>query len=276
MSGDSTTRMSSVLGPTAVVIGNVKGAGDLEIRGRVQGSVAVVGRISIADSGVVLGDVEAIQISVAGEVRGSLVAQDGVAIASSGRVEGDIAAPRVGIEAGARVRGHLRTGGELPDRSEHLKPMLTPDKHASQQSAGKPVVDAPRRAPVIEQAVIEQAVIEQAITEPAVSRPAVIEPSVVGPTTFDAASTTPPIAAAPSSSDSKGAPASSEYSAGRTRKSKRPRPPFAGSGGESPPQQRSVPQHKAAAQTPRERPRGPAGPPRVPTFEKGVKPRSRS
>src|SRR6478735_8556572 len=121
MTGENTARMSSVLGPSAVVLGNVKGSGDLEVRGRVQGSIALSGRVHIAECGVVLGDVEAVHISVAGEIRGNVLAQDGVLVASSGRVEGDIVAPRVGIEAGARVHGQLRTGGEFGERSELLQ-----------------------------------------------------------------------------------------------------------------------------------------------------------
>jgi len=106
-------KMSSVLGETAVVIGNVTGVGDLEIRGRVQGSVSLTGRVLVAESGTVQGGIEATDIAIAGEVRGDLTASDGVEVQASGRVEGNIEAPRVGIEAGARVRGMLRTGVEL-------------------------------------------------------------------------------------------------------------------------------------------------------------------
>jgi cytoskeletal protein CcmA (bactofilin family) len=114
MSEERTARMSSVLGETGVVIGNVEGIGDLEIRGRVQGSISLNGRVLIAETGSVLGNVEATHIAVAGEVRGGLNAKDGVEVQAQGRVEGNVEAPRVGIEAGARVRGMLRTGGELP------------------------------------------------------------------------------------------------------------------------------------------------------------------
>ncbi len=114
MVDEKTTKMSSVLGETSVVVGNVNGSGDLEIRGRVQGSVTIDGRVLISETGVVLGGVEATHVAVAGEIRGDLTARDGVEVQAQGRVEGNIEAPRVGIEAGARVRGMLRTGGDLP------------------------------------------------------------------------------------------------------------------------------------------------------------------
>lgn len=114
MTDDRKARMTSVLGETAVVVGNVRGLGDLEIRGRVQGSVELQGRVLVAASGVVLGDVEATTIIVSGEVRGDLTARETVLIEGSGQVEGNITAPRVGVETGARVHGNLRTGEAVP------------------------------------------------------------------------------------------------------------------------------------------------------------------
>jgi cytoskeletal protein CcmA (bactofilin family) len=101
--------MSSVLGETGLVLGNVGGNGDLEVRGRVQGDVILQGRCAVGDGGTVLGRIEATFIAIAGTVRGDLLAADGVSISASATVEGNIEAPRVEIEAGALVRGQLRT-----------------------------------------------------------------------------------------------------------------------------------------------------------------------
>ena len=106
--------MSSVLGVTALVLGNVQGQGDFEVRGRVQGDIVLDGRVLVAAGGLVLGTIEALQITVSGTVRGDLIAEDGVEISGSGQVEGNVSSPRVAIEAGAKVRGHLRTGEESP------------------------------------------------------------------------------------------------------------------------------------------------------------------
>ncbi len=110
MSDERKSHMSSIIGETAVVIGNVSGHGDLEIRGKVQGSIELIGRVLIAEGGIVLGNIEAGTITVSGEVRGDLSASDGIVIQASGEVEGNLLAPRVGVEPGARVRGMLRTG----------------------------------------------------------------------------------------------------------------------------------------------------------------------
>lgn len=115
-------RLSSVLGEAAVVIGNVSGHGDLEIRGKVQGDVLLEGRAFVAQGGLVLGRVEAVTVLVAGQVRGDLFASEGVEIEATGDVEGNISAPRVAILGGARVRGALHAG----DTSEDARLAETP------------------------------------------------------------------------------------------------------------------------------------------------------
>lgn len=138
MNDERGARMSSVLGSSAVVVGNVNGQGDLEVRGRIQGNVVIQGRISVAHGAIVLGSIEAVHVSVLGEVRGDLFAEDGVSIGANGEVEGNISAPRVAIEAGARVRGHLRTG----ENKEGIRPRPTALDGA--QQSPQPVAAPPR------------------------------------------------------------------------------------------------------------------------------------
>lgn len=109
MTNEKGARLASILGQTAVVLGNVRGQGDLEIRGRVQGNITVAGRITVGHDGLVLGGIEADQITVQGRVHGDLNAKDAIFVFVSGEVEGNLSAPRVAIEAGARVFGTLRT-----------------------------------------------------------------------------------------------------------------------------------------------------------------------
>lgn len=109
MPDERSIRMSSVLGESALVIGNVEGQGDLEVRGRIQGDVVLEGRLLIAQAGSVLGTVEAINVTVSGELRGDVIASDNVLVTAGARIEGNIAAPRVAIEPGASVRGQLNT-----------------------------------------------------------------------------------------------------------------------------------------------------------------------
>lgn len=151
-------RMSSVLGVTGLVLGNVQGEGDFEVRGRVQGDVVLTGRVLVAQGGLVLGTIEATQVTVSGTVRGDLIAEEGVEITGSGQVEGNVTSPRVAIESGARVRGHLRTGEEPPvavrggqdqRRLERPRNELVETVEASAVSAEEDFEDAPEVVPIL-------------------------------------------------------------------------------------------------------------------------------
>ncbi len=149
MSDERGARMSSVLGSTAIVLGNVSGQGDLEIRGHVQGNVTLDGRVAVATGGIVLGAIEAVHVTVLGTVRGDLIARDGVTIGASGEVEGNIVAPRVAIEAGARVRGNLRTGetNEKPRSADKPRaPSAEPPARTPEPRAAEPLAPAPAPA----------------------------------------------------------------------------------------------------------------------------------
>lgn len=118
MSSERTNGMTSVLGPEVVVIGNVSGQGDLEIRGRLQGNLRLEGRLLLAKGGTIVGNVEASSVAVAGTMQGDIEARDGIEIQGAGSVEGNMTAPRIGIETGAQVRGMLATGPQGSKKAE--------------------------------------------------------------------------------------------------------------------------------------------------------------
>ncbi len=94
--------------------GNLSGAGDLVIEGRVEGEIALRNTLTIEESGEVAADVELESIVVNGRMNGNIVASDRVSISSSARVVGDIKAPRIVIEDGARFKGSIEMDVKLP------------------------------------------------------------------------------------------------------------------------------------------------------------------
>jgi len=103
---------ASIIGQGTSVRGNLRGAGSIEIRGRVEGDVQVDGDVAIGEDGAVNGNVNGAQILVAGQVAGDLTGSEAVMLERGARVVGDLIAPRIGIAEGARVRGSVRTEGE--------------------------------------------------------------------------------------------------------------------------------------------------------------------
>lgn len=104
---------SSTIGRGTVIRGTVRGDGDIEIDGRIEGVVDVDGDVTLGESaririeeGALSGRRVTVRGAVAGNIRGlsSLVLEEGA------RVVGDLAAPSIGIRPGGMLRGHVTTG----------------------------------------------------------------------------------------------------------------------------------------------------------------------
>jgi len=135
--------MSSTIGASTVIRGNVRGEGDLEILGRVEGSVDVDGHLVIADGALVKSDVRAKSVVVRGAIAGNVNADDSLVLEAGARVIGDLGAPRVGIRPGALFRGYVDTasGKAAPARSS----ARAEPKRAPQRAAPPPPPPAPSR-----------------------------------------------------------------------------------------------------------------------------------
>lgn len=145
---------TSIIGPTSIVIGNLSGRGDLEIAGRVQGDVDVLGLVQVREEGTVLGSIRAQDVRVAGHVEGSVTARATLVLQAGANVQGELIAARLGIEEGARIHGSVRT--ETPEATSE-EPRLTADAApapdtgaadgAERQRAQRPRTPAPHPGP---------------------------------------------------------------------------------------------------------------------------------
>lgn len=104
---------ASTIGRGTVVRGSVHGEGDLEILGRVEGSVGVSGELVIGETALVKSDVSGSRVIVRGAVAGNVSATESILLEAGARVVGDLGAPQIGIRPGALVRGLVATGGSL-------------------------------------------------------------------------------------------------------------------------------------------------------------------
>src|SRR5580693_7712368 len=105
--------VASTIGQGTLVRGSVRGEGDLEILGRVEGRVAVGGELSIGEGALVKSDVSGRRVVVRGAVLGNVSAEESILLDEGARVVGDLGAPRIGIRPGALVRGNVGTGAPL-------------------------------------------------------------------------------------------------------------------------------------------------------------------
>jgi cytoskeletal protein CcmA (bactofilin family) len=109
----------TVIGQGIFLRGSIKGDGDVEIRGRIEGDVEVAGEVTIGEGALVKADVTARRITVRGAVAGNLTGEDGVRLEEGARVVGDLRGAGIGIAEGALLRGNVQTGtgGEARGRA---------------------------------------------------------------------------------------------------------------------------------------------------------------
>ncbi|WP_052376883.1 bactofilin family protein, partial [Chondromyces apiculatus] len=137
----------SSIGPTTAVRGNVRGEGDLEILGRVEGSVAVTGDVTIGEGALVRSDVRGRRVTVRGAVAGNVSGEEAVVLEEGARVAGDLGAPQVGIRPGALLRGHVSTAGPLPEGTSHQAAAQSRQAPAAAAPAARPAPAARAAAP---------------------------------------------------------------------------------------------------------------------------------
>lgn len=97
-----------MIGPSIVIKGTVSGDEDLQVHGRVEGSIELGGHeVSVGQSGRVTADVTGKVVRIDGEVTGDITGNEKVVISKSGNVRGNIVAPRVTLEDGAVFKGSI-------------------------------------------------------------------------------------------------------------------------------------------------------------------------
>jgi cytoskeletal protein CcmA (bactofilin family) len=100
----------TVIGERTKVSGNLEGDEDLQVKGRVEGSIKLSKTLHVEAGGILVADVDVKDCMISGIVVGDVTASDSVHITNGGRMVGDIRAPRVIIVAGAAFRGRVDMG----------------------------------------------------------------------------------------------------------------------------------------------------------------------
>ncbi|MGF1509581.1 MAG: polymer-forming cytoskeletal protein [Myxococcota bacterium] len=101
----------TLIGPGITVEGDLEGDDELVVAGIVKGN-SVTGRDVVVEKGGHLeAGVQADNVRVSGRLQGSVQAKGKVDIAGEGQLDGDVKAPRISVTDGARLKGHIDTGG---------------------------------------------------------------------------------------------------------------------------------------------------------------------
>lgn len=125
--------VETLIGPRVVIRGDVHFSGGLYVEGTIQGAViadegcpdAVV---TLADKGVIEGEVHAPHVIVNGQLRGDVYATGRIELSANARVQGNIYYQVVQMAAGAMLTGRLIHGETAPPK-QLSKPEAVKDLH---------------------------------------------------------------------------------------------------------------------------------------------------
>jgi cytoskeletal protein CcmA (bactofilin family) len=95
------------LGPRDVLNGALTIEGDLHIEGTAEGEINVSGDVDVEASATVRAGIDGRNVTVRGNVTGNVVAHGRLTVAGSGIVLGDVRAARLRVDDGGTVNGSI-------------------------------------------------------------------------------------------------------------------------------------------------------------------------
>lgn len=119
-SGQPASSMKNVTPPTTPSLnmisegtqikGNMTSDSDIRIAGRLKGDVTTKGKLILAPSGTVEGNIHATEADLSGSFKGELKASSRLILRNSARVDGNVQSKAVIMEEGAQLNGTLKMG----------------------------------------------------------------------------------------------------------------------------------------------------------------------
>lgn len=101
-------RVAAWIGASILMKGDVTSSENMTVAGRVEGDITVREHaLVVAAGGMVRGNIVARDVVVHGEVLGTITAEGRVEVAPTGHVHGDITAPRMALSEGATLHGRI-------------------------------------------------------------------------------------------------------------------------------------------------------------------------
>ncbi len=130
----------ATIGQSIVFKGELTGDEDLEIDGRVEGTVDLKNhQLTIGANGNLKAEVTAKSIIVIGKVIGNLVAAERIEIQATGIVDGDVRAPRLNVQEGAVLNGRIdMSGGTTSDTAKPAAKSSSSTSSAASPASANP------------------------------------------------------------------------------------------------------------------------------------------
>ena len=104
--------LAAWLGPGGRYDGDVQLSGRVRIDGTWHGKLRVEDVVEVGPTGVVVGEIDALQVLIAGRVEGVIHARERATLLETAIIEGQLVSPWVDVRIGARLRAEVITDGE--------------------------------------------------------------------------------------------------------------------------------------------------------------------
>lgn len=130
----------TVIAAGTVVAGRIEGAEDVDLFGRIEGSLKLKGALKIDEKARADAELDVTRLEVRGILVGNATASESIELFGTARVVGDLVAPRIIVRDGARFRGLIDMGEPAEADDE------APARPAARRPAA-PARPAPRTAP---------------------------------------------------------------------------------------------------------------------------------
>ena len=118
----------TVIGAGLQIKGEIRGKGNVELRGRFEGTIETEGLLAIRSGGTIQGEITATNVVVEGKVKGNTRAADKVELRSNCEVNGDIQAETLAIAEGCFFAGRIEMSeGGQKARQVTFKVKRTPE-----------------------------------------------------------------------------------------------------------------------------------------------------
>lgn len=98
------------IGKGTVIEGNVKTESSLRIDGKIKGSLQCKNTLTVGESGVIEGDVEANNAIVGGRIKGKVIVQEKLVLEAKASLHGELKAKKLIIDEGAIFDGTSTMG----------------------------------------------------------------------------------------------------------------------------------------------------------------------
>lgn len=168
------TEQFSVIGSGMVLKGTLEGEEDVQVLGRVEGTIAIAGALLVELGAVVSAEIHARQAVIRGAVQGDIVVEELVHLGEEARVVGNITASRVAMDEGAQFSGRITMAEEPAPLEAAASPVRTAPRMAAE-------AQVPVRAPVQRPAPAPRRAASVATKRPAPARsPELVDDEPVG------------------------------------------------------------------------------------------------